>query len=150
MNKCLGNIEILYQTVWGVQWGGPRQNSTRKEPQLNTSPGKAVRKKLCKEQLIKLPPPTPNPQTATKSHCLHLAQPAPAQLCNRFGCTSSRLSLPTAASSGESKWITAPVGQLSGAAPMSGDVGSLVSRGFQRPDVLPLVEAVFDANMIFW
>ena len=55
--------------------------------------------------------PNPQPQTATKSHCLHLAQPAPAQLCNRFGCTSSRLSLPTAASSGESKWITAPVGQ---------------------------------------
>ena len=62
MNKCLGNIEILYQTVWGVQWAGPRQNYTRKEPQLNTSLGKAVRKKLCKEQLIKHPPPTPNPK----------------------------------------------------------------------------------------
>ena len=111
-NKCLGNIEILFQTVSGVQWVGLRQNCTRKEPQLKTSLGKAVRKKLCKEPFIKHQhqPPTPNPQLLPNPIASTLpSQSAPAQLCNRFGCTSSRLSLPTgAASSGESKWITAP------------------------------------------
>ena len=41
---------------------------------------------------------------ATISHPL-----APAQLCKRVGCISSRLSLWTGAASGESKWITAPI-----------------------------------------
>ena len=142
MNKCLGNIEILYQTVWGVQWVGPRQNYTRKEPQLNTSLGKAVRKKLCKEQLIKHPPPTPNPKLLPNPIAFtlpsrHLPSYAIASAVPHPDCRCQR---------------QLHLENLNGSPLLSGspDVGWCREFFMSSGPVLPLVEAVFDANMIFW